>query len=313
MAALAVAATACSSGSSTASGPVSRDQQTTQPPPTTAAIGQAAPPARYHQTVFTPTQIATATDVAFGTGPDLRTGEPVELALDVYQPDPAIDPQPTGRPAIVWLYGGGFQTGSKRAVADVAAAYAQQGYVTVAPTYRVDPGNDCQAIQHGSGGDPSRCQAAILAAQHDAQAAVRWVRAHATELGVDPDRIAAGGFSAGAITAARLAYRADDPGTSGNPGYDSSVRAALAASGCEYQPAAIGPGDAPVSIIASHDDKAVLYPCVEATVRAARAAGVVVDLHDYPGSLHAKALYQAHQADTDAQWSSFLTDHLDLP
>jgi len=305
---------ACSSTSPSSSGDIgsTKSGPTTTADPTTTTTTAAAPVGRYQQPVFTPAQIATTADVVYGGGPDLRSGQPVDLALDVYRPDASADPEPAGRPAIVWLYGGGFRTGSKEAVVDVARAYAQRGYVTVAPDYRVDPGNDCQAIQHGSAGDQSRCQAAILAAQHDAQAAVRWVRAHADELGVDPTKIAAGGFSAGAVTAVNLAYRADDPGTSGNAGFDSSVQAAVAASGCEYQTAAIGPGDAPVSIIASHDDKAVFYSCVEATVAAARAAGLTIELHDYPGSTHAKALYQAHQVDTDAEWATFLMAHLGL-
>lgn len=309
---LAVAAAACSSTSSSSS--TDLGSSASGPP---ASAGPTAPTSpeptgRYRQPVFAPAQIATSTNVVYGSGPDLRSGQPVDLALDVFQPDPTADPRPAGRPAIVWLYGGGFRTGSKEAVADVARAYAQRGYVTVTPDYRLDPGNDCQAIQHGGGTDQSRCQAAILAAQHDAQAAVRWVRAHADELGVDPTKIAAGGFSAGAITAVNLAYRAEDPGTSGSAGFDSSVQAAVAASGCEYQTAAIGPGDAPVSIIASHDDKAVFYSCVDATVNAARAAGLTIELHDYPGSTHAKALYQEHQADTDAEWATFLTTHLEL-
>jgi len=281
---------------------------TPTPPPAPTRL----PAGRYTSMVFSDAQLTRTTNVVFGGGPDLVTGAPVTLTLDTYAPSTAADPQPTGRPAIVWLYGGGFAGGRKEDVGGTASEYARRGYVTIAPNYRVDPGNDCQAVQHGTTTDITRCAAAIWGAQHDAQAAVRWVRAHAAQLGVDPNKIAAGGFSAGAITALNLAYHADDPGTSGNPGYSSRVSAAVAASGCEEDPTVIGLWDAPVSIIASHDDPAVFYSCTAQTVATARAAGLVADLHDYPGALHAGDLYLAHKATTDAQWATFLTTWLKL-
>jgi acetyl esterase/lipase len=276
------------------------------------AVACVVPEGRYVKIVFSPEQIETTANIVYGSAPDLVSGQPVTLKLDVYKPRTSDDPMPSGRAAIVWLYGGGFKTGSKAAVAGVAKEYAQRGYVTVTPNYRLDPDNDCQAIQHGSGGDPTRCRNAIIAAQHDAQASVRWIRAHADDLGVNPDKIAAGGFSAGAVTAVNLAYRSDDFGTSGNPGYDSRVQGAVAASGCEYEPASIGAGDAPVNIIASHGDNAVLYSCVDTTVTTARNAGLVAELHDYPGTLHAKKLYEANKAQTDSEWTSFFVRYLGL-
>jgi acetyl esterase/lipase len=61
--------------------------------------------------------------------------------------------------------------------------------------------------------------------KHDAQAAVRWLRANAATYRLDPSRIAIGGSSAGAITAMMVSYNAVDPGSSGNPGYPSDVAA----------------------------------------------------------------------------------------
>jgi predicted esterase len=164
----------------------------------------------------------------------------------------------------------------------------------------------------------------MLAAQRDAQAAVRWIRAHAAQYGVDPNKIAVGGFSAGAITAANLAYRGNDVGATRYFAGDnlsiagSRVQAAIGASGCLYSPsggplADIGPGDAPISFIHSQLDAAVPYECAAATVTTARARGLVAELTSYCGQNgHAEALYRQHQAATDEQWTTFLARELGL-
>ena len=125
----------------------------------------------------------------------------------------------------------------------IATEYAQRGYVTFSIDYRLDPGNRCAEVQAGTITDPTararetaRCRAAIVGAQHDAQAVVRWVRANAAAYRVDPTRIAMGGFSAGAITALDVGYRSDDPGDVGDfDANDSRIEATISASGCSYR------------------------------------------------------------------------------
>src|SRR5947208_12751042 len=175
-------------------------------------------PRRYVDLVFP--QVSTTQDVTYATAPDLVSGAPVTLGLDVFKP---AGDTVTNRPVIVWVHGGGFRTGTKAATTTVASEYAQRGYVTVSIDYRLDPGNRCQDVQDGKITDPdelaaetARCERAIFAAQHDAQAVVRFVRAHAAANGVDPGKIAVGGFSAGAVTALDVAYRYDDPGDVGD-------------------------------------------------------------------------------------------------
>lgn len=283
----------------------------------------AAPPAgpgtgsvRYVDEVFATT--STSAGVEYAVAPSLVTGAPQQLLLD--RTEPTGDTL-AARPAIVWIHGGGFAGGDKSSLAAVAQLWAKRGYVTLSINYRLDPGNRCQDVQDGIITDPvvlaaetARCDAAILAAQHDAQAAVRWVRANATTLRVDPDRIAVGGASAGAITAVNVAQRADDPGSVGEHlSFDSSVGAAVAMSGCQYSPGDIDGSDAPLHLLASELDTLVPFACVTRTEALTRAAGVAVGTAYYSGEgTHALGLYSKYRAAVDPLWTAFLVEHLGL-
>jgi dienelactone hydrolase len=271
---------------------------------------------RYVDRIFA---TATATKgVRYATAPDLRSGAPVDLRLDVYQP--GGDTAPT-RPALIWVHGGGFMAGDRGGTDTIAAEYAQRGYVTFSIDYRLDPGNRCADIQAGTITDPvelaretARCRTAIEGAQHDAQAAVRWVRANAAIYRIDPTRVAMGGFSAGAITALTVGYRSDDPGDIGDfDSYDSRIQAAISASGCTYMPESIGPGDAPAYLLHAEWDPFVYFSCAQQTVDRAHAAGLVVETMFFPHDpAHADLLYALHKADVDAAWTAFLVRQLHL-
>ncbi|HEY3724240.1 MAG TPA: alpha/beta hydrolase fold domain-containing protein [Acidimicrobiia bacterium] len=316
-------------------------------------------PAPYIDAVYSATVTPKAQPVTWGAAPPIDASYGGTLyrgtSIETQDPRPALDPagnEPlrlwvatpadtaTHRPAIVWLHGGGFAVGidSMYGLANgTGKAYAQRGYVGFSVEYRTDttlvgtggssrPPSLCQWVQDNE--DPSdpvwqqryaQCSRNILAAQYDAQAAVRWIKVHAAAYGVDPAKIAVGGFSAGAVTAANLAYRSDDVGAVRYfPNDDlsiagSKVQAGFGASGCEYLPESIGPGDLPVSFIHSKGDRAVPYSCVAQTVTAARAAGLVAELTSYcDSSLHAENLYAPNQAATDAQWTSFLARELKI-
>ena len=273
-------------------------------------------PKRYRDIVFT--QVSTTANVKYATAPDLVTSTPVDLRLDLFRP---IGDTVTNRPAVIWVHGGGFRGGAKSATTAVASEYAQRGYVTLSIDYRLDPGNRCQDVQDGRITDPNelaietaRCERAIFAAQHDTQAVVRLVRANASTYGVDPTKIAVGGFSAGAVTALHVAYRSDDPGDTGDfDNVDSRVQAALAASGCNYDPGSIGAGDAPVFLLHAQFDQAVPFACAQSTAQKAQDAGLVAETMFFFGeSTHAKALYDKYKPDVDARWTSFLVQQLQL-
>lgn len=281
-----------------------------------AACTPAPAPKRYVDKVFTGT--TKTSGVTFATAPDLITGASTTLKLDWWQPS---GDTLTKRPLIVWVHGGGFKAGVRSNLDAVAAEWAQRGYVTMSIDYRLDSGNKCQAIQDGKITDPNqlaveyqRCKRAIVTAQEDTHAAIRWAKANAAGLKIDPNKVAVGGFSAGAVTAVNVAQRAETPGTVGN--YDSQnprVKAALSASGCNYETATIGSGDAPIYIAASELDGAVAFKCVTATINTTKSKGLVeAHRYWYGEGTHALSLYTKYKTELDAAWSAFLITHLGL-
>lgn len=140
-----------------------------------------------------------STPAATGTAPaipdDLREARSevyrrvgnVELKLHIFFP-PEFKTTDK-RPAIVFFFGGSWLRGTAGQFAPQCKYLAARGMVAAATDYRVY----------------SRDRARVVDCTSDAQAAIRWMRAHARELGVDPDRIAAGGGSAGGHLAAATA------------------------------------------------------------------------------------------------------------
>jgi acetyl esterase/lipase len=93
------------------------------------------------------------------------------------------------RPGIVWIHGGGWRNkaGEGKVLWRHAAHLAALGFPGVNLTYRLAPGHPY----------PAQVE--------DVRAGVRWVRRHAAELGIDPQRLGAAGESAGGHLAALLA------------------------------------------------------------------------------------------------------------
>jgi acetyl esterase/lipase len=199
--------------------------------------------------------------------------------LDLYRP--TGDTQ-TQRPAIVWVHGGGFSAGDKSSgpSADLAQKFAKLGYVTVSINYRL--------LQTGCTGSnlTAACSAAAIDAQHDAQAAVRFLRAHATTYGIDPTRIGIGGDSAGAITATLVGLHSEDPGDSGNPGPSSQVGGFASLSGGLPNGLFAGAGDAPGVLFSGTADPIVPFQWSVDTAVAMLRASDAAFMEPFDGAGH---------------------------
>jgi dipeptidyl aminopeptidase/acylaminoacyl peptidase len=229
---------------------------------------------RYRDPVFASVDVTN--DLTYGTSPG---GNPVALELDLYQP--AGDTL-AKRPALVWVHGGGFTTGDKASGRAKATFFARLGYVAVSINYRLLSPDGC-----GGNPDPTPvCENAALAAQHDAQAAVRWLRANAATYRIDPDRIAMGGGSAGAVTSVLSATRSEDPGASGNPGFSSKIRAAVSVSGGMPTNDSINAGDAPTLFIHGTKDTVVPYPWAVQNAAGLYNLGILTVLEPIEGAGH---------------------------
>ena len=157
---------------------------------------------------------------------------------------------------------------------------------------------------------PDYCYTAAYGAQHDAQAAVRWLRKNAAFLKIDPDRIAMAGESAGAVTSLLVGWRRDDPGTSGNPGPPSSIRAAVSVAGGLPLNDYIGGGDAPAFFFHGTSDPTVPFSWATSNVAAMHEHGLVVGIRTFDGEGH--GLFGAHRTEIHEQADYFLYFMMDL-
>ena len=108
-----------------------------------------------------------------------------ELAIYVTKPS---DWRPSDRrPAIVFFHGGAWVGGAPGQFTEHSKYFASRGVVCFQVEYRL--------LQRQSNDPPTNCV-------EDATSAMRWVRARAEEFGIDPNRIASAGGSAGGHLAA---------------------------------------------------------------------------------------------------------------
>lgn len=116
-----------------------------------------------------------------------KTVGDLKLPLYLYAP---IARKSTGQaPAIVFFFGGGWKNGSPAQFEEHCKFLAKRGMVAITVEYRVS----------------SRHNVKVEDCIADARSAMRWVRGNAKKLGVDPNRIASGGGSAGGHLAAAVA------------------------------------------------------------------------------------------------------------
>jgi acetyl esterase/lipase len=107
--------------------------------------------------------------------------------LDLFVPEMAGGPLPL----IIWIHGGGWQNGSKDGCPPLRNGYTERGYAVASINYRL------------SG------HAVFPAQIEDCKAAIRWLRAHAEEYRLDPQRFGVWGSSAGGHLAALVGTSGD--------------------------------------------------------------------------------------------------------
>jgi len=116
-----------------------------------------------------------------------KTIDDIELRMDLFNPP---DHQPSNQtPCILFFHGGGWNGGNPDQFYPHCRYLASRGMVALSAEYRLKD-------RHGT--TPFECV-------KDGKSAVRWVRKNAAELGIDPNRIAGGGGSAGGHVAAATA------------------------------------------------------------------------------------------------------------
>ena len=127
------------------------------------------------------TPLKTVADVAFAHVPG-PGGQPRALALDILQPA-----TPGKHPLVVYVPGGGFVIAPKEAALNLRSYVAESGVVVASVQYRtaMDGANFRDGIA-------------------DVKSAIRYLRAHAAEYGIDPAHVAVWGESAGGYVAAMV-------------------------------------------------------------------------------------------------------------
>ena len=227
-----------------------------------------------------------------------KSVEGTDLKIWIFEPEghKASD----SRPAIVFFFGGGWRSGTPGQFRHQAKHLAARGMVAMAADYRV---------LNRQGVKGHKCV-------QDAKSAIRWARANAKRLGIDPNRLAAGGGSAGGHLAASTATLPDHDDPSGdksispmpdalalfNPGMVlASVpgkfeldkeQIASRAERAGVEPESISPyhhvksGFPPAIIFHGKADTTVLYRTAELFTEKVKSVGSRCELVGYEGEIH---------------------------
>jgi acetyl esterase len=125
-----------------------------------------------------------------------KTVDGLDLEMHVFLPEKRTDGKLS--PGVLFIHGGGWHGGDPSVHAFESLLLSRQGMVCATIRYRLlEGGKNAKKGKYSVAKSPADCLV-------DAKSAMRYFRAHAAEFGMDPDRIAAGGGSAGGHLAAAL-------------------------------------------------------------------------------------------------------------
>ncbi len=145
-------------------------------------------------------------NVVYATLPNTPYGKR-DLHLDIFSPA-----KPGKYPALLHIHGGGWRSGSKGMDNPLVQNIAAHGYVTATVEYRLSP------------------EALYPAAIFDIKAAIRYLRANAAKLNIDPDWIALSGCSSGGHLAALIGTTPElkkFEGEEGNGAFSTKIQAII--------------------------------------------------------------------------------------
>ena len=239
-----------------------------------------------------------------------RTIDSTELKLWIFGESDLKTP----KPAIVFFFGGGWNSGSPGQFENQARHFAKRGMIAITADYRVKSRQGVQVVE----------------CVKDAKAAIAWVRENAKRLGIDPTKIAASGGSAGghlaACTGTISGFGSDErpnamilfnPACTLAPiaGWESRGSGAALSTdriGVEAQvisPAHhIGPHTPPTLILHGKADTTVPYPSVVAFESEMKKAGRSCKLVGYEGASHGFFNRGEDFTETLAESDRFLVD-----
>ncbi|MEM8856675.1 MAG: alpha/beta hydrolase, partial [Chloroflexota bacterium] len=247
-----------------------------------------------------------------------------DLLLDIYLPD---DGGGRTRPVVVFIHGGGFQTGSKegKIPRTMLGYFVERGFVGMSINYRLlddyatYPAEINAVIDSFSGITEKQQQQAraMYGANRDAKAAIRWIYANAAEYNIDTNHITVIGGSAGSNISIALGvtnpedYRdelslEEDPTlASTHLEYDSTVHTVIDHWGGPtsvmlleetYAVDRWDGRDAPIHIVHGTNDRTVPFSQAEQIVERYEENGIPYALHPLEGAGHG-----AWQAEVDGK------------
>ena len=208
-------------------------------------------------------------------------------------------PESAAKPAVLVFPGGAYMHCVDKEGDPIAMAYLSRGFNAFVLRYCVS-GNYCPGCPQKSPEEVFPC------ALEDAQSAIRYLRAHAGELHIDPDRIATVGFSAGAHLNASLNLLTEDKANAMILGYGAFEGGNVQGVQTPEVLSKVDPSAPPAFLFATQPDATV--PCRN-TMRMAMAlleAGVPCESHLFVTGDHGLALGTHATGDENSDYAKWL-------